>query len=59
MSKITLLNAVVKELLNTELVYDADLRFGELVFSTTDYASSGNHWAFESEIFWKARGDNL
>jgi hypothetical protein len=24
-----------------------------------NHLSSGNHWAFESEIFWKARGDNL
>jgi hypothetical protein len=25
----------------------------------TVYLSSGNHWAVESEIFWKARGDHL
>jgi hypothetical protein len=25
----------------------------------TNKASSGNHWAVESEIFWKARGDQV
>jgi hypothetical protein len=24
-----------------------------------DKLSSGDHWAFESEIFWKARGNQL
>ena len=25
----------------------------------TQHFTSGNHWAVESEIFWKARGDHL
>jgi hypothetical protein len=28
-------------------------------FQCTNNPPSGNHWAVESEIFWKARGDHL
>jgi hypothetical protein len=28
------------------------------LFDAHQKSSSGNHWAVESEIFWKARGDH-
>jgi hypothetical protein len=28
-----------------------------MIFLEVNNISSGNHWAVESEIFWKARGD--
>jgi hypothetical protein len=33
--------------------------FYNLIYAVVNYLRSGNHWAFESEIFWKARGDHL
>jgi hypothetical protein len=39
---------------------DTDAQWqGPVTFTLTNDLPSGNHWAVESEIFWKARGDHL
>jgi hypothetical protein len=40
------------------LIYTAVFIQDEVVFQHANNLSSGNHWAVESEIFWKARGDH-
>jgi hypothetical protein len=37
-------------------IYTAVFKSGAVTFQCSSQSSSGNHWAVESEIFWKARG---
>jgi short subunit fatty acids transporter len=58
---LTISNTGIKESRITvacEPIYTALFALAEVVSSHATKPSSGNHWAVESEIFWKARGDH-
>jgi glycine/serine hydroxymethyltransferase len=55
-------NTVINESRNTATckpIYTAVLKRQEVIFQESQNLASGNHWAVESEIFWKTRGDHL
>jgi hypothetical protein len=57
----TVSNTVVNEKRNAEElmpIHTGVLSSVKVAFQQANKLSSGNHWAVESEIFWKARGDH-